>query len=321
VTDTDLQQHDLVLLEKLLEAGGGTITAPMDSRGAPDQASLERLTQLGCKIEHDPRGIRLIESGLGVWSDYLSHALSHPPMRTVEVYQRTRSTQDLVKARADESLVAFADEQTGGRGRLGRSWHAPAGTGLLFSMTHHPNAGQAGSVDRASFLTAVGLVQAIEQLTGCEPIQISWPNDLVVDGRKLAGILVESVRLKNGSTALVIGVGINIGLTEAQLDQMPEDVRRRATSFRLLGWPSDRLNLAARVIDHIGRCLSATELGPLVETWRQRNLYRDQVIRLRANGQAIQGTVMDLDPDNGLILRRDTGEIIHLPAATTSVIN
>ncbi len=321
----DLQQPDMQLLHHLLRAVGKTIDAtalPSFSARAPQSLtdSINRLAAHGCAIEHDLRGTRLIRSGLGVWSDYLNHALADSPCRTIEVYQRTTSTQDLVKARADTPLLIFADEQTGGRGRLGRSWHAPPGSGLLFSLTHHPQTDQPGSIDRASFLTAVALTRAIEQLTGSGPIQISWPNDLVIEKQKLAGILVESVRNPDGTTSLVIGVGINVALARKDLVGMPDDVRHRATSLHMHGWKQDRLYVAECVIREIDQCLRSSDLQPMIEAWRLRNLYRDQTIRLRSDGRVIQGTVIDLAPDTGLILRRDTGEIVHLPAATTSVL-
>lgn len=322
----DLQQLDLRLLQQLLSSPGQTIDAGSAlglSRTQLGQlnAAIGRLKTHGCQIIHDLRGTRLIQTGLSVWSDYLKFALSDSPVRSTEVYQCTTSTQDLAKARADRPLLIFADVQTGGRGRLGRSWHAPAGTGLLFSMTHQSASDRSGSIDRTSFLTAVAVAQAVEQLTGRGPIQISWPNDLVIDQHKLAGILVEAVRKGGGSATLVIGVGINVTLNREHLADMPEDVRARATSFRMQGWAHDRLAVAEHVIRRIDHCLAARDIQPLVEAWRTRNLYRDQTIRLRADGRVIEGTVLDLDPDTGLILRRDTGEIIHLHAATTTVEN
>lgn len=321
----DLQHPDLQLLRALLRAPGRTIDAGSAlglSRNESHHLTegIERLAVHGCAIEHDLRGTRLLRSGLGAWSDYLNFAINNPPTRTIEVYQQTTSTQDLAKARSDKPLLIFADQQIGGRGRLGRNWHSPPGTGLLFSMTHHPPVDHPGSIDRASFLTAVALARAIESLTGHDPIQISWPNDLVIDNRKLAGILVEAVRTTRGTTALIIGVGINVALTHDHLAGLPEDVRGRATSFHMQGWAHDRLLIAERVIEQIDRCLAATDIQSMIDDWRLRNLYRDHTIHLRADGQDIRGTVIDLDPDTGLILRRDTGEIVHLHAATTTVI-
>lgn len=330
-----LQSMSLDLLGHLLRARGEPVDPAIFTRehDATPQAlrrSEDELTRFGCKLEHDPRGIRLIEAGgaggaggagLGVWADYLTQTLASQPPRTIEVYQRTTSTQDLAKARAGQPVLILADEQTGGRGRLGRTWHAPPGTGLLFSMTYTPSLEQPGSIDRASFLTAVAVAQAIERLTGHGLIQIKWPNDLTVGRRKLAGILVETVSQGPKSPpSLVIGVGINVGLTREHINTMPEELRHLITSFACEGWQADRLHVAEHVIAQIDRNLHDPNIRALVDEWRVRNLFRDQPIKLANGGQTITGTVMDLDPDDGLIVRRDTGEIVHLPAATTTVV-
>jgi BirA family biotin operon repressor/biotin-[acetyl-CoA-carboxylase] ligase len=284
--------------------------------------SVARLIQHGCEIEQDMHSVRLIHTGLGVWTDYIQHALPKISQRCVEVYQTTGSTQDLVKAKAGKSAVIFADEQTAGRGRLGRQWIAPGGTGLLFSMTHTLPQDRPESIDRLSFLTAVALAQAIERITGHCPVQIRWPNDIYVNHRKLAGILVETVHPSGSANATaVIGIGINVGLTQEHLADVPAELRTRVTSFAMLGWPIDRLHIAERVIAQIDRNLHAQDVSLLVDEWRVRNLHQARTLRLKADGQTISGTVIDLDPDHGLIVRRDTGEIVHLPAATTSVLD
>lgn len=322
----ELERTDLELLSHLLKARGRAVEIVFflhKHHTSPRQIdrSVDNLVRHGCRIERDMREVRMVESGLGVWSDYLKHALPAKPARAVEVYQSTTSTQDLAKSRAKTPLVVLADQQTGGRGRLGRRWHAPAGTGVLLSMTHTPAASESGSIDRASFLTAVAVAQAIERLTGRGLIQIKWPNDLTVGRRKLAGILVEAVNhgLKSPTT-LVIGVGINVDLTREHLADMPAELRPIVTSFAMQGWQADRLLVAEHVITQIERNLQDPDVPLLVDEWRVRNLFRDQSIRLACEGRSVTGTVIDLDPDAGLIVRRDSGEIVHLPAATTTVL-
>ncbi len=323
----DLKSADLDILSTLLNANGQPVRLDFFlqefrvTQKSVDR-SIEELIRHGCAIERDMHTIHLIQAGLGVWTDYLQHVLPEQSQRSVEVYQTTASTQDLVKAQADKSVVIFADEQTAGRGRLGRQWLAPKGVGLLFSMTHILPTDQLGSIDRVSFLTAVALAQAIESITGHGPIQIRWPNDIYVDHRKLAGILVEIVQPAGSASATaVIGIGINVGLTEDHLAEMPAELRSRVTSFAMLGWSVDRLLIAEKVIAQIDRNLHAQDASRLVDEWRVRNLHREQTLKLKSNGQTITGTVIDLDPDHGLIVRRDTGEIVHLPAATTTILD
>ncbi len=321
-----LTHADIALLSQLLEARGRSLSvvelaSTLGGGTSSITRQLDKLERLGCELMRDPHAVGLIRTGLGVWPDYLDFALSQARPREVEVYRTTMSTQDIAKSRADQLLVALADEQTGGRGRLGRRWHAPAGSGVLFSMTHQTETSHPVSIDRVSFLTAVAVARGIESAAGDKSVQIKWPNDLLVHGRKIAGILVEAIGKKDGRTsALVIGVGINVDLVPEHREQMPEALRDRVTSFRLEGWPADRLLVAERVITEIDRHLLATDIRPVIEEWRARNLYRDQPIRLATGGHTVEGTVLDLDPDEGLIVRRNTGEIVQLPAATTTVL-
>jgi BirA family transcriptional regulator, biotin operon repressor / biotin---[acetyl-CoA-carboxylase] ligase len=321
-----LTPSDLSLLDALLRARGKPVALDFLTQECGASAKEigggeTRLTRLGCVIESDMHHLRLIQAGLGVWVDYLQDALPDRSRREVEVYQTTASTQDTVRARAGEPLLVLADEQTGGRGRLGRRWLAPPGTGLLFSMTHDLSPDRPDTIDRISFLTAVAIAQSIERITDRGPIQIRWPNDIYVDHKKLAGILVETVRPAGASHATaIIGVGINVGLTENHLNTLPAELRPRVTSFALRDWSADRLLIAEKVIAQIDRHLHGPNVSLLVDEWRARNLFREQTLRLSSNGKTITGTVIDLDPDHGLIIRRDTGEITHLPAATTTVL-
>jgi BirA family transcriptional regulator, biotin operon repressor / biotin---[acetyl-CoA-carboxylase] ligase len=322
----DLSPQDLDTLKTLLNAKGQPVepsgfVQPHLATPTELNCSLTSLTRHGCKLEQDMHAVRLIRSGLGVWKDYLQHVLPKQPHRSVEVYQTTASTQDPAKAQADKSVIILADQQTAGRGRLGRQWLAPKGTGLLFSMTHKFPPGQHDSIDRISFLTAVALSQAIQDITGHGPVQIRWPNDIYINHRKLAGILVEIIQPAAADHATaVIGIGINVSLTENQLAEMPPELRSRVTSFAMLGWRADRLLIAEKIITQIHRNLHTQDVSPLVDEWRARNLHREQTITVKSNNQTIAGTVIDLDPDLGLIIRRDTGEIVHLPAATTTLL-
>ncbi len=255
-------------------------------------------------------GLAVIE--LTDWADYLEARLGAG--RRVEVYRRTASTQDIAKPRASTPLLIVADHQTAGRGRLGRAWVAPPGTAALFSLTHRPDP-RRGTVDRVSFLTAVGLARAVERAAPSLRVGLKWPNDLMVRGRKLAGILVEAV----GPHA-VIGVGINVGLSADTPGALPPAFAHRVTSLAMLGYRVGRVELIAAATEQIDACLAADDVAPLIGEWRDRNVLCDQRLVLRSNGQDIAGSVVDLDPEAGLIIRRDSGELITLPAATTTVV-
>jgi BirA family biotin operon repressor/biotin-[acetyl-CoA-carboxylase] ligase len=152
------------------------------------------------------------------------------------------STQRLLGG-AREGAVAATDEQTKGRGRLGRSWHAPAGTSLLFSVVLEPRV----SPDRLPELSVVAgeaVAEAIAAETGLEPA-IKLPNDVLIDGRKVAGILAEA-----SDGRVVLGIGINVS---QRAEELPDDVATPATSLALEGAAVDRAVLLAAVLERLER--------------------------------------------------------------------
>jgi BirA family biotin operon repressor/biotin-[acetyl-CoA-carboxylase] ligase len=154
--------------------------------------------------------------------------------------ERCASTQRLLDD-APEGAVAAADEQTEGRGRLGRTWRAPAGTSLLFSIVLVPPV-PLEKLAELSLVAGEALAEAIEAETGLRAA-IKQPNDVLVAGRKLAGILAEAVEGR-----VVLGVGVNVSQTE---EQLPEDLVTPATSLWLEGAIVDRAELLATVLERL----------------------------------------------------------------------
>jgi BirA family biotin operon repressor/biotin-[acetyl-CoA-carboxylase] ligase len=308
-----LSTADLELLGELLRASAGV-------EGNTD-AALSQLCARSCAIvPASPGGHRLLHSGLEVWQDYLEHVLKRDGWpRQVRVYRRAGSTQDHAR-QAREPIAVLADEQTAGRGRLGRQWIAPPGTAVLLSMTHRLADSADESIDLIQCIAAVAVAQALERLSGRRTIQIKWPNDLMVDGRKLAGILVETFDAGAGQRAAVIGVGINVAHRQEDLAAFPEELRRRVVSLHELGCQADRLHVAERVIVHLDQLLRTPYRKVLLDEWRSRNLMRDQRAVFQCDGRRIAGEVVDLDYRDGLIVRTDEGELVHLHAATTTVL-
>ncbi len=154
------------------------------------------------------------------------------------------STQRLLPADAPEGTVAVADEQTEGRGRHGRGWESPAGTGVLCSVQLQP----AVEPSRFPELTIVGAracIDAIATVTGLEPA-LKEPNDVLVGGRKVAGVLGEAA-----GGRIVLGVGINVNVPAAEL---PQDARIPASSLLVeTGAPVDRVELLVELLDALER--------------------------------------------------------------------
>jgi len=168
--------------------------------------------------------------------------------------ESTPSTQLLLGPGAPEGAVAVADEQTAGRGRLGRRWLAPAGTSLLCSIQLRPQV----SPERLPELTGIAAracTEAIAAVTELEP-ELKFPNDLLVGGRKVAGILAEA---REGR--VVLGVGINVNVPESDL---PREVDRPATSLLAeTGREVDRAELLVELLERLERRYKAwSDQGP-----------------------------------------------------------
>jgi BirA family transcriptional regulator, biotin operon repressor / biotin---[acetyl-CoA-carboxylase] ligase len=162
------------------------------------------------------------------------------------------STQRMFAEDDLEGAVAVADEQTEGRGRLGRSWEAPAGTSIHVSILLRPPV-EPARLPELSLVSGGVVAEAIAEVTGIEP-SIKFPNDVLIGGRKVAGILAES-----SEGRVVLGIGVNVNQSD---DQLPRGTRTTPTSLRLeLGDPVDRARLLAAILLRLERAYDAWVTG------------------------------------------------------------
>jgi BirA family transcriptional regulator, biotin operon repressor / biotin---[acetyl-CoA-carboxylase] ligase len=157
-------------------------------------------------------------------------------------FERCESTQKELEGDAPEGAVAVAEEQTAGRGRLGRSWYAPAGTAVLVSVNLRPQVPSA-RLPELSIIAGHAAADAIEDETGIRP-EVRHPNDLLIAGRKVAGILAEA-----RDERVVLGIGINANL---RAEELPREVETPATSLLVeAGQPVDRARLLATLLQRL----------------------------------------------------------------------
>lgn len=159
-------------------------------------------------------------------------------------------------------------------------------------------------------LSGVAVARAVDNLAPNKGVQLKWPNDVMVNGRKLAGILIEAAR-----GAFIIGIGLNV-----KPPGSANDLTKIATSLVELGRAMDRLRVIEAIIFELDFVLRSSTTEGILNEWRAFATL-GQTQTFEQHGQRITGEVLDLDPDHGLIVRRDTGEIVTLPAATTSVVS
>src|SRR5438132_5976982 len=211
-------------------------------------------------------------------------------------YEPSCESTQLLLAETSEGAVAVCDEQTSGRGRLGRSWQAPPGTAILCSILLRPPAGR--RTPELSLVGGMATADAVEQALGLAA-QIKWPNDVMVNRRKVAGVLAEA---RDG--AVVLGIGINVNQTRAQL---PADQRSPAASLRTIdGVERDRAPILAALLDLVEARYDAwcdAGLDALYDSLGARDFLRGRRVAVDgARGYAVgidrQGR-LELDTDGG----------------------
>lgn len=226
----------------------------------------------------------------------------------VLVLRETESTQDAaVRMRAEAGTVVTTMRQTAGRGRLGRAWADTASDGIAVTLVV-----ERAAPERLAILSAVAASRAAAMFleVGSNPqrVCIRWPNDIDVNKRKLAGILVE----QDDRTAR-IGVGMNI----AQ-QNFPEAIAAKACSFAQFGVDVSRLDAIAALIECFDAALTETD-DALCTAFASRDVLRGSVATFEHDRQTITGTVVDIDPMHGLRVAAAAGEVF-LPAHSTSLI-
>ena len=289
-------------------------------------ARIEELRALGYEIEAGPhRGYRLVGVPDLLHADDLMAQLSGQPIvgREITVFEETTSTSDVAERLAHdgvkEGMVVFAEAQTRGRGRLGRRWHSPPRKGLWFTVLLRPNL-RPSSATQFVIAGAVALCRAIREQTGLQP-DIKWPNDLLVRGRKLAGILTEMNAELDHLNYLLLGIGVDVNL---DAEDYPPELRALATSLRLeTGSSVNRSGLAVsilRELDRAYRTIQAGQFAQLTEEWYRQCGTLGRQVAIRVGDRVLQGRAEALDDDGALLLRTQHGRIERVLGGDVTVI-
>ncbi len=238
---------------------------------------------------------------------------------SVHVYGKVESTNAVARDRAEdgapEGTLVLAREQTAGRGREGRSWYSPAG-GLYLTMLFRPARPTVPPL--ASVLAGLGVVRRLDlAFPGLEPA-LKWPNDVIVDGRKLGGVLPEASTGPTGPRFLLVGVGLNV---KPLGEDAPKEARRGATALADHVEDADPLAAADAVIGGLEAYLkpppSAADPATL-DLLDEYDWLRDRRFRVRTGeeGEGIVGVGVGIAPDGALLFRPDRGALRRLSSAT-----
>lgn len=200
-----------------------------------------------------------------------------------------------------QGSVVISDEQHGGRGRLGRPWYAPAGSGLLLSVVAYPPR------EHLTRLTMVGALAVVDTLEsyGIQKVGIKWPNDVRVDSRKICGVLPEAAWDGGRLLGAVIGIGLNVNIPFI-LTQYAETAMSISDA---LGEPADRLETLIRLIAHVDDWLARIHTPIIYETWKARLVTLGTQVTVQTPTGVRSGYAEDVTPEGGLLLRKADGTL------------
>lgn len=225
--------------------------------------------------------------------------------RELNYQDRVGSTQDVARRAAErgapEGFVSLADEQTSGRGRLGRTWISPPGASLHVSILLRPDRSY---LDGLALIAPLAVCHAVFGVTGLEA-GIKWPNDVLLNNRKLAGILIETEFRGEAVEFSVVGIGVNVNLDVSQI----EEIRETATSLSaVLGHAVSREQVLIALLSHFDRLYLALRAGrsPYLD-WKARLLTLGQDVTVRIADQVYEGVAEDVREDGALVLRHADG--------------
>jgi BirA family biotin operon repressor/biotin-[acetyl-CoA-carboxylase] ligase len=226
---------------------------------------------------------------------------------SLQIFQEIDSTNrvaaDLAKKNVKEGMIIFAESQSHGRGRENHTWYSPKGENLYFTLILYPPASR---LHYLPFLTGLSIVETLEECgVDCE---LKWPNDILVAGKKIAGILIQTSMEENRLAYAIVGIGINLNTKE-----FPSELQSVAISaVQIIAKNVDREKFLAALlskIEHRYQNISDLSWEDLVEQVQQKSSFlRDCEVQIERGGSITIGTTAGLDSMGGLIVRTKLGE-------------
>lgn len=284
--------------------------------------AIEELRKEGYQIEAYPnRGYRLVGS-----PDRLSPHELVARLRTswmgkdIVYHEQLDSTQtlahQLARDGAPEGTVVLTEQQTQGRGRMGRSWHSPKSTGIWVSFILRPEV-PPQVLPQLTLVSSVCLVEAIQQTAlehnyplPQEKVRIKWPNDIYIGGKKAAGILTEVSAELDRINYAVVGIGLNVNHTE---QDFPKEIQQRATSLRIQSQTSwNRVQLLLSLLERfesLYQLFIQEGFAPIKPRWEQAALSPGTTVTVHVQGQLQEGRYLGINEDGSMIWQPVGGEI------------
>jgi len=271
---------------------------------------LEAVKKKGYRIVKTPEKITPDEIMLGLTTQFIGRNIVYKD--SVESTQKI--AHQLAGEDASEGTVVIAEEQRSGKGRMNRNWHSPKYTGVWMSLILRPNI-PLTQAPQLTLLTAVAIVQAIEESTGMSP-EIKWPNDILLNGKKVTGILTELQAEADRIHSIIIGMGINVN---QEKEDFPEELQEKASSLFL---ESGNVVSRAGLIRNVFMCFEKLYLlylehgfVPIKLLWEGYAVSLGKVLKARTLTNVIEGKALGITDEGVLLLEDNTGTIHQIYSA------
>lgn len=281
--------------------------------------AIKTLQEEGYRIEATTnKGYRLTEEP-DVLSEPFLRTLLHKQPKVLNVYKEIGSTNDEAKQLVNEKKISsgllLAEQQTKGRGRLGRTFYSPHQTGLYMSLIYQNKEG----MDAASITTtaAVAVCKAIEKLTDKKPV-IKWVNDIFLDGYKICGILTEgTVNFETGTIdAIIVGIGLNFQTPST----VPEEFESIIGSlFQQEKAPITRNELAAEIVNQLDALYAHLDNAAVLEEYRKRCFVLGREVSFAEGEKTVQAIARTIDEEGGLVVELVNGQMKTLRYGEISI--
>jgi len=231
--------------------------------------------------------------------------------REIISYKKVDSTNivayELAEKGMKEGTVILADEQIKGKGRHGRHWSSPAKGGIYMSCILRPSIAP-NEIPRITLLAAIAVAQAIRDVTSLE-VTIKWPNDIMIDGKKLCGILTQMKAEQDSVDFVVLGIGVNVNAPIKQLPKgassIKEEMYRRSVKAAL-----SRVELTKRVLEKLEEyynVLKSEGFEPIIDMWKDLSSMIGSRVEVTLHGKTFEGLAHDINPDGALVVRTESG--------------
>ncbi|MBI4974746.1 MAG: biotin--[acetyl-CoA-carboxylase] ligase [Candidatus Omnitrophica bacterium] len=274
---------------------------------------IEKLRDEGYKIEAAPHlGYRLVGTPDSLIPGEIRWRLNTKILgKEVITYKKIDSTNSLAYSLAEkgvkEGVVILAEEQTKGRGRLGRQWSSPPKTGIYLSCILRPKIVPSG-IPKITLLAAVAVAKSVRELSGLWAV-IKWPNDILINGKKVCGILTEMKAEQDTVNFVILGIGVNVNTPLKVIPKGASSIKEEMARSGSLADIS-RIELTRRILENLEEyyiLLKNRGFGPIMDIWKSFSAMLGSRIKVILQNKTFEGLAQDIDDDGSLIVRRDSG--------------